>query len=91
MEDLEVIRSCIDSHRSFVNLVGDQVTIAQVDHGKRLNQAHHMKGQTIADAATHMVLAIYRNQLVHVFVPYSILSMIIINASKRSALLPLGK
>lgn len=87
----EVVRSCLLSHSSYVKLENDYVTIASVDHGDRLDQSKHIKGETIADAATHMVLVIYRNQLVHAFVPYSLLSMIVVRASKQQEVLSTGK
>ena len=90
MTDEEVIRLCLSSHQNYVNLEADFVTIASVDHGDRLDRVSHMQGGTIADAATHMVLVIYRNQLVHAFVPYSLLSMIILKASKSQSTLTKG-
>jgi len=88
LTDEEVICSCLSSHQSYVNITADFVTIAPVDHGDRLEKASHIHDGTIADAATHMVLVIYRNQVVHAFVPYSLLSMIIVNASRSQSLLP---
>ena len=81
MTDEEVVRSCLQVRQDFINLKDDYVTIAAVDHGDRLDQSKQLKGETIADAATHMVLVIYRNQMVHAFVPYSLFSMIVIKSS----------
>lgn len=86
------MRSCLLSHQTYVNLDPQTslVTICAVDHGSRLNKANHMAGQILSDAATHMVVVIYRNQLVHAFVPYSLLAMVVQSAARRTAALTIG-
>lgn len=85
-----MIKSCLLSHKSYVELIDDRVSIIRNDHSARLHKAGSMDAETMGDAATRMVLAIYRNQLVHVFVPYSLLAMIVMAAPQSRRALPIG-
>jgi len=91
MTDLKVIESTLSSHSSVVQITAGRVTIAQVDHGDRLKAAKHINKQTLADAASHMILVIYRNQMVHAFTAYSILSMLMVSRARHTQTITVGE